>query len=70
MPEHNLPTTYQYQDERAFLTVIPSSGQVTVRASNDGVGASVSLTVVGAQRLASMLGSAITVAITRGGGGR
>lgn len=69
MPESNLQT-FQYDDERLRLTVSAAAGRtVGVYVADDGMAVHLTLTVVGAQRLATMLGSAITVAITRGGAG-
>ena len=63
---------HEYQDEGTRLAVdLTGDGGIRVRAAGGGVGAAVDLTVVGAQRLATMLGSALTTAIHRGlpGGG-
>jgi len=58
---------HEYQDEGTRLAVdLTGDGGIRVRAAGGGVGAAVDLTVVGAQRLATMLGSAIAGAIQRG----
>ena len=64
--------TYQYRDDAALLGVsVTADRGIVLEARGTGVSAGVGLTVLGAQRLITMLGSAITTAITRGlGGGR
>jgi hypothetical protein len=58
---------HEYSDEGTRLAVdLTGDGGIRVRAASGGVGAAVALTVVGAQRLATMLGSAIAGAIQRG----
>jgi hypothetical protein len=63
----------EYADELAGLGVEidKDGGTIRVRAANDGLGAVVNLSVVGAQRLATMLGAAVVTAVHRGipGGG-
>jgi len=58
---------HEYQDESARLAVdLTGDGAIRVRAASAGVGAAVELSIVGAQRLATMLGAAVTSAIHRG----
>lgn len=58
---------HEYQDESARLAVdLTGDGGIRVRVASGGVGAVVDLTIIGAQRLATMLGSAVTAAIHRG----
>ena len=66
MPDETVPT-FQYADDHVRLAVDNAPGGVIrVRAAAAGCGATFDLSVVGAQRLTSMLGAAITTAITRG----
>ena len=63
---------HEYSDEGTRLAVdLTGDGGIRVRAAS-GVGAAVDLTVLGAQRLATVSGSAIAGAIHRGlpGAGR
>ena len=62
-----MSTAYEYADDGTRLAVdVAADSTIRVRAAAAGVGAAVDLSVVGAQRLASMLGSAVTAAIQRG----
>jgi hypothetical protein len=59
--------TIEYTDDGTKLAVdLPGDGSIRVRAVSGPVGAAVDLGVVGAQRLATMLGSAVTAVIHRG----
>ena len=63
--------TLNYQDDAALLGIsVTDDGGILLQASGTRVSAAIVLTVVGAQRLSGMLGSAITTAIHRGLGGR
>ena len=58
---------YDHQEESTLLGVgLTGDGGIRIRAASGGVGAAVESTVTGAQRLATMLGSAVTGAIHRG----
>ena len=58
---------HEYQDESTRLAVnLTGDGAIRVRAASGGLGAAVELSIVGAQRLATMLGAAVTGAIHRG----
>lgn len=57
----------EYVDGSVRLAVdLPGDETVRVRVADDAVGATFALSIVGAQRLASMLRSAIATAITGG----
>ena len=65
-------SVHEYSDEGTGLAVgLTGDGGIRIRAASGGVGAAVDLSIIGAQRLATMLGSALTAAIHRGlpGGG-
>ena len=58
---------HEYQDESARIAVdLIGDGGIRVRAASGGVGAAVDLSIIGARRLATMIGSALTAAIQRG----
>jgi hypothetical protein len=66
-PTNPPPSAYSYVDDGTRLAVdLPGDGSIRVRAVSGSVGASVVLSIIGAQRLTTMLGSAITTAIHRG----
>ena len=71
-PERTDPADPAYADEFALLSVETPSGDqqaIRLRAAGTGVGAVVDLSVIGAQRLATLLDNAVITATARGLGG-
>lgn len=66
MPDQNLPSRAQYADDKVQLRVRPSESRVEVTAVADGCTATFDMSVMGAQRLSTMLDHAIVIAINRG----